>query len=35
VLMPSAGLVKSENIVEEKWLRVDKEWFFFPDNAGK
>ena len=35
VLMPSAGVVKSENIVEEKWLRVDNEWFFFPDNVGK
>lgn len=35
VLMPGAGRVNSENIVEEKWLRVDGEWFFFPDNAGK
>ena len=35
VLMPSVGLVKSENVVVEKWLRVDSEWFFFPDNAGK
>ena len=35
VLMPSIGLVKSENVVVEKWLRVESEWFFFPDNAGK
>lgn len=35
VLMPSVGSVKSENIVEEKWIRSEKDWYFFPDNAGK
>ena len=35
VLMPGAGTVKSENIVEEKWLRIENEWYFLPDNAGK
>ena len=35
VLMPSVGTVKSENIVEEKWIHSEKEWYFFPDNAGK
>ena len=34
VVMPSAGKVKSANIVEEKWLRVENEWFFFPDSVG-
>ncbi len=33
--MPSVGIVKSENPVSEKWLRVENEWFFFPDNVGK
>ena len=35
LLMPSVGTVKSENIVEEKWIRAENEWYFFPDNAGK
>ena len=33
--MPSVGVVKSENPVSEKWLRVENEWFFFPGNVGK
>ncbi len=33
--MPSVGIVRSENPVSEKWLRVGNEWFFFPDNVGK
>ena len=35
LMMPTAGRVKSENPVLEKWLRVENEWFFFPDNIGK
>ena len=35
VLMPSVGTVKSENIIEEKWIRAGNEWFFFPAQAGK
>jgi|GEM_PF-1746606 len=35
VLMPGAGRVKSENIVEEKWLRVENEWYFFPESPAK
>ena len=34
-MMPTAGRVKSENPVLEKWLRVENEWYFFPDNIGK
>ena len=33
--MPSIGVVRSENPVSEKWLRVENKWFFFPDNVGK
>lgn len=35
VLMPSVGKVKSENVVNEKWIRIENDWYFFPDNAGK
>lgn len=35
VVMPSVGKVKSENVVNEKWIRIENEWYFFPDNAGK
>jgi len=35
VLMPSVGTVKSENIIEEKWIQVENEWFFFPAQVGK
>lgn len=35
VLMPGVGTVKSENVVVEKWLRVENKWFFFPDYVGK
>lgn len=35
VLMPSVGRVSSENVVNEKWIRIEDKWYFFPDNAGK
>ena len=35
MVMPSVGTVNSENIIEEKWIRVDNEWFFFPAQVAK
>ncbi len=35
VTLPGVGTVPSENIVEEKWLRVGGGWYFFPENAAK
>ena len=35
LMLPAVGTVPSENIVEEKWLKADGEWFFFPASVGK
>lgn len=35
LMLPAVGTVPSENIVEEKWLNADGQWFFLPTSVGK